>query len=757
MLTSHKFDDKMDGKIQRDRKSGSSVRTLVGVGGKVEAVGIDSSEHLHRNKSNKVFSDTEYARDADGNASFSSYLCQAEEGGCGGSFKGGQNKEVEKLKEETFPIVNCRWIDKSIPELGNEYQRKMKSKVESNMGSCSHVIDGFGARPSISSACDSICAYKYGGGVQNQILLEKQCSFGRTVAVVGMHAKDVEISVFDAERYFSSIHTHEEKSKDLGISKMEKPKAESLRKGKSARPKDTGFLPDIMGNVEGVSSSDSKSIQMTISDSRTSWKSQSGFLSNAGTSTVNVLPFDQRLPEQKNSVPKCSMGCTCPCSNKKSVEIDDTLLDQAGRLVSVSSSLPLSHRSSPIRSFSSNYTELHPKTKMNGAPYSYEKNEGLSSNEYGNYSNGLHSTDAGSSGSVPLRVEKNQDLDTKSDIDKSLIVKKNDMRAPRGTDSMEEHEIPVFNPMAENSEKNMREGFSFSILNSSVSSGIFSFPPDKQRPSLDVFGSPNCSNNIDHHCKSLCLQHQSTGIQGRLRRFSAFPEKGNNCAPEITRRRSFSFPRLSFTSQESTGDREPVSKNTNTGDDDKKYAESDSSSDLFEIESFSTEAASYPIYSGRNCVGTHHTSSFPSLRQHTLKPPQPQIHAKHSGEGFCSVPSQASATSTKHSDKYTINLEKHCSVHLDFLKRSEENLNTSSLKGSPRGSSRPARRIGILLGSCRSDKAVSVIAPVSSYSSSSRGLSAFCLAVDEVGDRRGGVKVVTCTVDVLLTGKRGNP
>ncbi|GMH08084.1 hypothetical protein Nepgr_009924 [Nepenthes gracilis] len=118
-------------------------------------------------------------------------------------------------------------------------------------------------------------------------------------------ADDLEISIFEAEKYFSEIHD---------------------QKGTSSKSADLSSIP----MVSSVSSVDdghgrnnrARSFHATpTASSEASWNSQTGLLSNSAAVSIRNLPNSD---EKNNKSLKWFLRCNCPCSGKKSVQVKDT-------------------------------------------------------------------------------------------------------------------------------------------------------------------------------------------------------------------------------------------------------------------------------------------------------------------------------------------------------------------------------------------------------------------------------------------------
>lgn len=624
---------RMDDKSKRDGSNGRSLRTLTAINGKFEAMVIDG-------RSPDVQSCDKAAsgiRDANGDV--------WHKGFCGRSSMENSSRELNGVR---FHSDNGKRTENYA---GVETHMAIKNK--------------------------------------NKAQCPRAASFSKRASVVGRHGRDSEIDVFDAEKYFSS--THHEKLADqmetpvgssnphLDIDPVRLPGMKGACRGLSS---DVSIIEGKLSQSSSIASSlDSKAV---ISESN----NHSGLLSNATTSIFNGLPLNQRAGEPKH---KWRIACRCPCASKKSIAISNSLLDQSGKIASLSTSV----QSSPLRS---NYSGVHsnsshlstdlslnpelPKLKTKKS-YRSEKNASVKNRIS---ANGVPAT---SSGSL-VRLQRDEEMDMRT----HAMSRQFKRMEPREEDGIK------------NSAESQGEGFSFPNLPSPLThSAVFSFPEEKPRLSLQVFGSsPDCN------------EKQSNNTQRRRRLLSA--DMADNSSSET--RSSFSFPRLSFCSCESFDNRDmgfdngynytamKLDNNPNTVEDDK----SDSSSDLFELESLSTDAsAPYTIYKtainhgGIELKGCSHSYSCQSS---ATVDPWHEIH--HS-----QVTKLLSSGIANVRKEYRTSLDKNCMNNLDMMiKRSEENTRSTSIaNGSPTEFSMPIKS-GMLLGSYRKDKtAHAVTVPVS--------------------------------------------
>ncbi|GLJ21221.1 hypothetical protein SUGI_0388910 [Cryptomeria japonica] len=649
----------MDEKLNGDSmNNGKSIRTLIALDGKFKSMGIDSPNQKLQSCNNvKEAAGIEIGRDSTGDVSFSSYLFRAEE------LCARRSSSERNSGEGAFPIVNCRWVDnKKGQSMGIEYQRGVAKSKHKAGDSSPHAEGGTGSNMHFKAKAGLIDGDE--PYMQRSVRLDRQASFGPRVGVAGRNAKDGELGVFDAESYFSNTHDEEKSSPRLVISNSRKGQ-KSRPSSKSKRPQITsGLISDNNVVSDGgatisrqpssaASSMGSKAVQ---SDSQASWNSQSGLLSNGVTSLLNGPPLNQRMPTgTKIGTPKWKIACKCPCTSKKSVATNDSLLYQVAP-----TSLQSSHVSSPLSS--NNFDSIRKS-------YSLDKTRGLPVNKDRDFANRFLSIKAG-------LIQKDDQLQMKPyaspKMGKSLI----EIR-PASTDTEEDG----------TSGKNQGEGFSFPILgSSSMSSVVFSYPKEKPRLSLQVLESSCCSSRD--------FQKQSSHTQRRPRMYSVDSRAENSSSTET--RSSFSFPRISFCSQDSFDDKDlPFNKNssaynyhamkldnTHTVEDDR----SDSSSDLFEIENLSNDIAPCTQYHMRTSSGRI------QLKDCNPSTTQPEMDSEATGRHSC-ISSSAKQE------------EKHFISNVEIGRRSEGYISRSIVRDSARDFTKPTRNT-TFLRSCRNNRAV---------------------------------------------------
>ncbi|OVA03311.1 hypothetical protein BVC80_7853g8 [Macleaya cordata] len=369
---------------------------------------------------------------------------------------------------------------------------------------------------------------------------------------------DSEISIFEAERYFNEIQDQKENKKASSVSLN------------LARIIDRCDIPTIP-RLSSVSSVDgygrnyrTGSFHATpTASSEASWNSQSGLLSNPpGSIAVSMknLGLDEKKKKgspsstsSSSSSTKWFFGRKCPCSGKKSVQVDEKFSEPKTPVFNLNNSSPNS--------------SLNPK-KQNFV-----------------------------AGEAVL-VKATMDFDKKLGIDERPKL----MKSLTGTNWVKEQEVATVRDSAGFSPENhfpteigrrvVPSGRSFTT----DTGGAFSFPilnpPAAATKVLLNGGKPVVSQLEDPPRESLevfrptdeSTVRKSTDLQRRV--LMSFPEDSD--------RRSFTFP---------------ASPKIRPTDDD---VVSDASSDLFEIESFSTQSTMYPMYRRRDSLDE--ISSFEGRR-----------------------------------------------------------------------------------------------------------------------------------------------
>ncbi|XP_042513687.1 protein PHYTOCHROME KINASE SUBSTRATE 4-like [Macadamia integrifolia] len=337
---------------------------------------------------------------------------------------------------------------------------------------------------------------------------------------------DTEISIFDAEKYFNE-----------GRDQKEKKQTSTVTLNLERIP-DRSALSTV-SRVSSVSSVDghgknyrSGSFHATpTASSEASWNSQSGLLSIPPGSSISVsmrnLPLDGK--RRRPSI-KWLFGTRCPCSGKKSVQVDEKS----------------SNPKSPFHSKGSSNRSLNPKKQSSST------------------GEGAHDRVAKEKAKELATVEKVSKENAKVDDKSMTIDERTELKSVSGNHFSSEcgHRIVSSGRLVTEG----GGGFSFPILNPPVvpNGGKLAIHlEDPPRESLEVFRPSDES-----------VVRKSTELQRQL--LMSFP--GNS------ETQSFTFPTS------------PKTRAT-TGDDD---VASDTSSDLFEIESFSTQTTMYPLYHRRD-------------------------------------------------------------------------------------------------------------------------------------------------------------
>ncbi|XP_043719444.1 protein PHYTOCHROME KINASE SUBSTRATE 4-like isoform X2 [Telopea speciosissima] len=317
---------------------------------------------------------------------------------------------------------------------------------------------------------------------------------------------DTEISIFDAEKYFNEGRDQKEKKQTSTVT-VNLDRIPDRRSSLST----VSRLSSSISSVDGYGRNyKSGSFHATpTASSEASWNSQSGLLSIPPGSSIAVsmrnLPLDGK---RRGISSKWFFGTRCPCSGKKSVQVDEKL----------------SNPKNPFHSNGSSNRSFNPKKQSS------------------------------KSGEVAPadRVAKEK----AKVFDKNIIIdERTELKSVSGNhlSSPESGHRIVSSNSAGRLVTEGGGGFSFPILNPPV----LEDPPSRE--SLEVF-QPSEESVVR---KSTELQRQM------LMSFAGNSES-----------QSFTFPAS------------PKTRAT-IGDDD---VASDTSSDLFEIESFSTQTTMYPLY-----------------------------------------------------------------------------------------------------------------------------------------------------------------
>lgn len=680
-----------------------------------------------------------YLRDADnGDVSFSSYLMVGSQEAPRITLKKClvdhiQSKEQAK-DVASFPIVSCRKSDASF-ELGP----RPKPIESSFIGPAKSAI----GNAMVES--NSPYQYSYGQtqmGVSNGSSsfvrgLQKQKSTGKRVPVIGRQMSDSEISIFKAERYFSGqdekkAETDESKSSENVQKLIDNPigKIEAKRRGflmvhdmlnnsHASRSKNPSFSSiDVSRGFRSMSFPGGTT---PTTSSEASWNSHSGLLSKFAR--VSVTPPLHKLPtrDTKRATGKWSIssfGCKCPCSGKKSVEIDDTLIE-ARRAASAPNSLHSSRLNSPLGS-----TKYRCPDEMSPGK-SRETHKSSVSFINGEPEKHVNATTGGIKLKAPVNplssVDNSQfkpDLEhTRTDAGKfgevsniisapHAFVEKNCQRRIMGTSSSKE------------------DVFSFPILQDNVPNSVNSNleSEEKMRPSLQVIAGSSF-----HGVPSDSMEEMpKSDLHSRLMLFSLDKT-----------RKSFAFNSAGLSASKFDGEQSRKKEGglkyhgnnvVDDGENNKHDAESDSSSDLFEIESLSTQGTGYPLYNRRkDSMEISHMDDISSI-QSSYAPSEVPLNRPDNSFQFtsteeavtpsalssCYEPSEASvdwsATTGDTMDKSSLG---NFSSYYETLKMASKHSISGFKENTYRASNFNSRRSTGMLG-CGCEKAVQV-AETNSY------------------------------------------
>ncbi|XP_068660791.1 protein PHYTOCHROME KINASE SUBSTRATE 4-like [Aristolochia californica] len=333
-----------------------------------------------------------------------------------------------------------------------------------------------------------------------------------------MAADDTEISIFDAEKYFNVNPDQKHLQKPPNLDKIvERCDYSTIHRLSSVSSVDGYGRNYRTGSFNAT----------PMASSEASWNSQTGLLSKPpGSIAVSMtnLPLDDQ--RKSSSSTKWLFRRKCPCSGKKSVEVEETF------------SQPRSAHPSNLSSRKSCSNQKQQSVRMEEAVHEKASKES---------------------------TEKSSGFEVE-EIKKMKVVARNSPKVIRNSATFSpESSFPAdigCRVVPSGRSFNDACGFSFPILNPPASGIAVEEPP---RKSLEVFRPP--------------LTVEDTTI----RKSSEFQRRLMAPFPGDVARRSFTFP---------------TSPKARTPDDDD--IASDSSSDLFEIESFSTNAtSSFAMYRRR--------------------------------------------------------------------------------------------------------------------------------------------------------------
>ncbi|KAK4377858.1 hypothetical protein RND71_004154 [Anisodus tanguticus] len=379
--------------------------------------------------------------------------------------------------------------------------------------------------PSVLSVTEHPLQYR--AFIQNHIL--KDASFSSYLKPEENSPDDSEINVFDAKKYFSeSNDSSPEAQKNL----VEQCDLASVHRHSSVSSVDNGHGRNFRTN----------SFRATpTASSEASWNSQTGLLSNPpGAIAVSLRGINPNEKKRGSFSTRKWFFCRkCPCSGKKSVQVEET--NSEPRTETGSESFAVKHNHKVVLKNSTNMSQKNSTEIQQRAAI-------LNSN--------IH----------PQTPSSETVINNIGTIHRrSLESESTNITA--GTIACQQRMLASVRPFTETA-----GGFSFPILNNSTQAKLGIKPP----PTRSILISPILEDPA----------------RDSLEVFQPSSRKST----ETDQRCNFPFPGS------------PISRVTATDDD----VASDASSDLFEIESFSTSIAtsSCPLYRQRNSLDEPGTPSI---------------------------------------------------------------------------------------------------------------------------------------------------
>ncbi|CAN4109374.1 unnamed protein product [Withania somnifera] len=364
---------------------------------------------------------------------------------------------------------------------------------------------------------------QYRAFVQNHIL--KDASFSSYLKREVDHSPDdSEINVFDAKKYFSeSNESSPQVQKDI-VDQCELP---SVHRHSSVSSVDNRYGRNFRAN----------SFRATpTASSEASWNSQTGLLANPpGAIAVSLRGINPNEKKRGSFSTRKWFFCRkCPCSGKKSVQVEETSSEP--RTESGSKQFPLKHNHKAVLEKAANISQKN----LNGHPQRPQSCD-------------THAVPMGTInkiGTIHRRLSESESTTHVTSCQQCVLA-------------------PV-RPFTETASG----GFSFPILNNSTQEKLGIKPPPTRSSISPILEDP-ARDSIEV-------------FQPSSRKSTETTEPHHRC----------NFPFLGS----------PISRVTATEDD----VASDASSDLFEIESFSTSIAtsSCPLYRQRNSLEEPGTPSI---------------------------------------------------------------------------------------------------------------------------------------------------
>ncbi|GLJ49990.1 hypothetical protein SUGI_1063180 [Cryptomeria japonica] len=487
---------------------------------------------------------------------------------------------------------------------------------------------------------------------------KKQNSYSKRLPELGRMIKDSEISIFEAEKYFSASEENKMDANHGSEAKMQANKKKVL--SPSPDLYDTHHpIPSPASSIVASNRSFRPGGATPSASSEVSWNSQAGLLSMAAGNSARNLAVNNG----KRTSGKWVFGCSCPCSNKRSVDIDDTLTESR-RAPSVSNSMTSNTlMNSSLSSIQYSYPGLGKRVLSRSIESQRAGGFVDTASEISDINSSINGGTAGMK-TFLNSVGNIQHPSLSKDREPIQALRRN----TNGPEEFRTNSLEKEN------------GFSFSVL--PVKS------EDKPRLSLEVFHSPFASAQD--------LQRPTSNLHRHL----ILPSSDKPS-------KSFILDSNSETSKFGGNDNGDVEQDR----------ESDSSADLFELQSFTTQATScYPL---RRTDSMDDNSSIQSSYPEGLGYRNPYHFGDTvtpSARSSCCEPSDASVdwsiTSGDTMDKASLGNFSLDYEEIKAMKKKHASVQNSSLSRQRRSSA------GSFMG-CANVKAVSVAVPTE-YSHTAR-------------------------------------
>ncbi|KAI4381584.1 hypothetical protein MLD38_007645 [Melastoma candidum] len=356
-------------------------------------------------------------------------------------------------------------------------------------------------------------------------------------------ADDMELSIFDAEKYFNETNDHLENG-DLGKGRFQ------LLHDPPALPRisSASSSTDVYGRNYRTQSF--RSYVTPTASSEASWNSQTGLLSNPpGSVPVSIRDPSSERKRGMGSPRWQRFRTKCPCLGKKSVSINERNLSSEPRSVPLMNNIrsrlqPNGHAQKAADAAVCESEQQNPA--MQAKPYDEEIGKSCSLNSHRRYSSELGSRFPSEIGCHRSSIIAGRPFSDATSAGFTFPVLKASISSTTATS-------PSSPPI-----KNLLNGLTISSpspINATYATNSLPLPDDLPRDSLEVF-QPSDSAAFSRH---------------------------KNQIPQPPKNQFFAVPPI----------RLPM---------DNDDAASDASSDLFEIESFSTQSTAYPIHRQRDSL-----------------------------------------------------------------------------------------------------------------------------------------------------------